>query len=913
VLSTWLAAACGDGAAPPQPFEPEPDVGVVIDERVTVEVDPAHPALETSDRHPQEGPVTVLGDGARLRVRGRARRLPARPDHVAVELFVENLGADAIRTLTASISSAAPDFGFVDFTTDPLATALDEDGEVHVGGIAPRGIATMTLGVAASGATRFEVELRGATTRRGPQSSGPVQISPDGAEVWVVVPDADQVVVIDVATDRRVASIGVPGGPSSVAITGDGGLVLVSSATANVVTIIDRAKRSIVRSLSEADGIGREPRAVVASADGLRAYVSSYVGDVVTVLERRSTLSFGVGARVRVGRRPLGVSLTGDGETLFASHFLPRGPLADNEGWVSVIDTRTGKLDHEAVLRDDGNRAESECLAQVFQRPAAELVFEGTATQLAGVFLAPGGALGWIPGLRFGPIPVWEVAPGAELPGITASRFAPAFVFYLDAREPARAQFKLAAGVLDPPDTNPALLDCLRIRQETEFTFAQAFADLPGERANTGAANPTGMSGLSETGVSRAIGFTRGGRRALVLSYVADELALVDAVTQHPAALGNLKLSGSNPIGIATTPDGRKAYVAYENSVFVSVLDLSALADLDDLPPPSFVPFRYRSGYGNANSLITRRTLFRDVAGLPERPPIAETGQVALVDGDPVSATRRRGRVLFTSSNPEKFPGLTASRQAACATCHPDGGHDGSGWGTMEGERRTLSLRGGIGGRGWLHQSGTHLDALEFVATVVAERLGGTGLAEGDAAALADYLAWGIPRLQGPTVDLELAAAGRIVFDEACRKCHVGDKLSSGNPDPADPLGGGAAAGPELYDVGSATSDMQLLLPRIFTETLPAPSNELYELVRGDRSLGPGDRVQEVLGFRPRPARDRGVFKAPSLVGVWDNVVFFHDGRFNSLAEVVAHLNAFLGLDLSAADQRAVIEYVKTL
>jgi len=37
------------------------------------------------------------------------------------------------------------------------------------------------------------------------------------------------------------------------------------------------------------------------------------------------------------------------------------------------------------------------------------------------------------------------------------------------------------------------------------------------------------------------------------------------------------------------------------------------------------------------------------------------------------------------------------------------------------------------------------------------------------------------------------------------------------------------------------------------------------------------------LSFRQRPDRARGQVKAPSLVGVWDNSLFFHDGRFDKI------------------------------
>jgi cytochrome c peroxidase len=40
---------------------------------------------------------------------------------------------------------------------------------------------------------------------------------------------------------------------------------------------------------------------------------------------------------------------------------------------------------------------------------------------------------------------------------------------------------------------------------------------------------------------------------------------------------------------------------------------------------------------------------------------------------------------------------------------------------------------------------------------------------------------------------------------------------------------------------------------------------------------------------------------------------FYHDGRFPTLADVVEHYDAFLGLKLSADDKSDLVEYLKSL
>jgi cytochrome c peroxidase len=105
-------------------------------------------------------------------------------------------------------------------------------------------------------------------------------------------------------------------------------------------------------------------------------------------------------------------------------------------------------------------------------------------------------------------------------------------------------------------------------------------------------------------------------------------------------------------------------------------------------------------------------------------------------------------------------------------------------------------------------------------------------------------------------------------------------------------------SGPILFDIGTATDDAHVMIGTFFESLLPDTEARLFRELRGDRDLGEGDWVQTVLDFRQRPSRARGQFKAPSLVNVWENAVFFHDGRFDSLDEVVGFFDGYLSLGL---------------
>jgi mono/diheme cytochrome c family protein len=570
----------------------------------------------------------------------------------------------------------------------------------------------------------------------------------------------------------------------------------------------------------------------------------------------------------------------------------------------------------EAQLTDPLNLATAHCLADVFGVSAQRMTAEGVPTLLETPFLDPSGSRGWIPHGAIATAPVLERGPNSvELdPGFDTrpGEHAAGFVSIIDARDPDHVDRMLNPGGVER-QVSYEYLSCARINSSIEFLANEPIPGKPDEYIEHFAAMPTGQTGLTSAGNIRAIGFSRGGRRVLMLSHVSDLLLVVDQTTGHGASLHGLTLEGANPIGIAVTPDGAKGYVAYDNSMFASVLDLGAYATPGALPRPSYVPYEYREVpelEGGTNGIGTTR-LVRHVADVPASPPIQAVGRVSLVDEDPMDPVLRRGRILFTSSNTEKYPDLTAITLSSCASCHPDGGNDGSAWSTMEGERRTLSLFGGVRNRGWLHASATHAEIHEFAESISKERLGGN-LSPEDVDALATYVADGIPRLQTPVVDEDLAARGAELFAASCTGCHEGELHTSGRPTEGT-WTPGHPDGPGLYDVGTATDAAFVALPQFFESLFPPTESMMLSLLRGDRDLGEGDELQLLLDFRQRPDRARGFFKAPALVNVWDNVLFFHDGRYDDLHDVVRHFDDHLSLGLSDDDVEALVEYLKTL
>ncbi len=920
LFAAAIAPACGGESTPPDdvdgPPVTVPDIAPdPVEAAFTVAIDPASPALQAATLEPKSGAATVTGGTKELSLTAFVKPVVKRPGILWVELYFENAADTALRDVVVTLKDLGGAAQVYDVTADVFAEAT-APGEITLGTIAARGVGRIAIGVADTAPSKLEVTLTSKRTARRSTSSAPVAVTPDGKEAWAVVPDGDTVAVIDTTTDERIGQVPVPGHPASVGVTPDGAFVLVAASSGNTVSVIDRAAKKVVQVLGEADGIGREPRHLVISPDGGHTFVSAYVGDTITSIVRTKG-GFHVDKSVPVKRRPTGMSVSPDGGTLYVAHFLAFGTLLDNKGSLSVLSTDPLEQVNEVVMNDTLNLDRAHCLADVFGVSAKRVVTEGAPTQMAGVFLNPAGTTGWVPFTRIAAGPITEKGANAKplSPALDpkAGEFSPPFVLLADTRVPREPEEQLSIGNVERPVAD-SYVKCERFPAEIEMTGRDIIPGQPDQQVNRFPAFPAAHMGLTETGILRFVGFTRGGRRALLLAHSSDEIAVFDAITGHPSTQRHFQLSGNNPTGLAVTPDGAKAYVVFENSMFASVVDLSAYAKDAALPGPSYVPYEYRDvpEIPPVGGVVGSQQLVRHIGGVPDLPEMKEIKQVTLLSVDPLDPEMRRGRTLFASSNPDKYPTMTKSRLGTCGACHPDGASDGTLWSTMEGERRTMSLRGGVAGRGWLHAMGTHKDASEFASIIVKERLGGDP-SPADTAALARWIAFGIPKLQHPVVDEALAAKGKVVFEQTCTGCHEGAQMTSGNPDPESDLGGGLETGPALYDVGTLSEDSHVLVGPFFESLFPPLEAQLFHELRGDRDLGEGDFVQQTFDFRARPSRKAAEYKAPSLVNVWDSALFFHDGRYDDLGDAVGHLDETLMLGLTADDKAAVLEYLRTL
>jgi mono/diheme cytochrome c family protein len=200
------------------------------------------------------------------------------------------------------------------------------------------------------------------------------------------------------------------------------------------------------------------------------------------------------------------------------------------------------------------------------------------------------------------------------------------------------------------------------------------------------------------------------------------------------------------------------------------------------------------------------------------------------------------------------FDERIASDGRGCASCHPDARDDGLAWSSPGGRLQTPMLVERIEGTAPYGWDGAALD-LEHHLSHTTARLGGTGLAREDVADIEAYLATlHVPEGAHET-DPATIARGEVLFrsdDTGCAGCHAGAALTDGD-----------------------THDVQ----------------------------GTGH------------APTRHGFDTPSLHLVAHSAPYFHDGRYATLADLLAGSDGAMGHtgQLSPDDRTALEAYLRQL
>ena len=194
-----------------------------------------------------------------------------------------------------------------------------------------------------------------------PVGSGPevVAVTPDGKHAYVLN-SGGTVSVIRTATNRVVATVGVPpggggGAPNGVAFAPDGKHAYVANLSVNTVSVIDTTTKMVVATIP----VGNEPDGVAVTPDGNHVYVVNSSdaggGDTVSVID---TASNTVVAPIPVGNVPNGLVITPDGKHVYVANLFSNTVSVIRTATNTVVDTLpVGNLPVGIAITPDGKHA----------------------------------------------------------------------------------------------------------------------------------------------------------------------------------------------------------------------------------------------------------------------------------------------------------------------------------------------------------------------------------------------------------------------------------------------------------------------------------------------------------------------------------------------------------------------------
>ncbi len=167
-------------------------------------------------------------------------------------------------------------------------------------------------------------------TANRPTASSTVAWEPraEGNRVWVVNQDNDTASVFNAVTHAKIAEIAVGAAPRSVAIAPNG-RIWVTNKQSSSISMIDPTSLAVVQTLPLPRA--SQPYGIVFDPTGSAAFVACAATGALLKLNPATGATLGV---VNIGPNARHLSMSGDGQTLYASRFIT--PPTPGEGTASV-------------------------------------------------------------------------------------------------------------------------------------------------------------------------------------------------------------------------------------------------------------------------------------------------------------------------------------------------------------------------------------------------------------------------------------------------------------------------------------------------------------------------------------------------------------------------------------------------
>jgi YVTN family beta-propeller protein len=143
-----------------------------------------------------------------------------------------------------------------------------------------------------------------------------ILLSPDGARLYVLCQQSDEVRVLDAATYAPIKSIAVGHLPRGIALSAAGDRLFVTNSWDDTLSVIDSRALSVVATWN----VGAEPSGVVEDLAGKQLFVANRISNDVAVLDTQTGAEQ---KRLLAGRGASYLTLSPDGSRIYATHIYP--------------------------------------------------------------------------------------------------------------------------------------------------------------------------------------------------------------------------------------------------------------------------------------------------------------------------------------------------------------------------------------------------------------------------------------------------------------------------------------------------------------------------------------------------------------------------------------------------------------
>jgi YVTN family beta-propeller protein len=165
-----------------------------------------------------------------------------------------------------------------------------------------------------------------------------VLLSPDGARLYVLCQQSEEVRVLDAASYAVIKKIAVGRVPRGFSLSPDGARLFVTNAWDDTLSVIDTRALAVTATWP----VGAEPSSVVEDRAGKRLFVANRISSDIAVLDAATGAEE---KRLLAGRGASYLTISPDGSRIYATHIYPNPPRVRTE-----LDNRTAPESEITVI-----------------------------------------------------------------------------------------------------------------------------------------------------------------------------------------------------------------------------------------------------------------------------------------------------------------------------------------------------------------------------------------------------------------------------------------------------------------------------------------------------------------------------------------------------------------------------------